>query len=357
MFRLFCRRFVGRLSSWRFAPKRFMVRLPYSESIAIRQLAAISFAAMLLACSTPAAVAQKASANPGASPADEPRKAVAKARKTTAQGANIASGAISTIEAQGDTLTIEERTGKKRAFVLTGRTRFTKAKRAADKGDFKAGDTVIVHYRRSRSDDSLIASDVADAASWSWLTEVRKNTTEAVVVEITDDTLSVTVKPEKTPLEYAVSEKTMWRKAGKEAEAGAFKPGDRVYVVPRSLPSGKIMARAVSDSAAGAAQEKERTAASVRGVLLSVDPAAHRLSMKTAAGDTRSLAYSDETELLQSGKTLPLTKLKPGLAISARLRHEAGDDVVVWRVTIEAARKSAPVKRRPSTKKGDGKAM
>jgi hypothetical protein len=184
-----------------------------------------------------------------------------------------------------------------------------------------------------------------------WLSGLRKNTTLAVIKVVTDDTLSVTVGADNLPFDYTISDKTRWAKAGKEVDGTAFKPGDHVYVVPRSLPSGSIMAKAVADTPSGAVQEKERLALSVHGTVTSVDMAAHKCVLKTVAGDTRNLAFSDETEMVMSGKTVPLTNLKSGLHVAARIRHEAGGDEVVWRITVESLRKpTAPKKRAPAGK-------
>jgi len=185
-----------------------------------------------------------------------------------------------------------------------------------------------------------------------WLAAMRKTTTAAIVKLITDDTLSVTIGPENIPLDYTISEKTRWEKGGKEVDSTAFKPAERVFVVPRSLPSGSIMARAVADTTAGAAQEKERMAASVHGTILKVEMAAHKLTVKTAAADTRNLAFTDETEVVLAGKNVPLATLKTGLHISARVRHEPGGDEEAWRITIETSRRPSTAKKTPATSAG-----
>ena len=134
-----------------------------------------------------------------------------------------------------------------------------------------------------------------------------------------EDTLSVSVGTEQVPADYAISDKTRWEKAGKEVEPTAFKAGDRAASCPCSLPSGAIMARAVADSIAGAAQEKERLAASVRLTIASVEAEAHKLTLKTAAGDIRNLAYTDETEVVMGGKPQSLATLKSGMHVAARI--------------------------------------
>ena len=72
--------------------------------------------------------------------------------------------------------------------------------------------------------------------------------------------------------------------------------------------------------------------------------AAHKLVLKTVSGDTRNLAFSDDTEFLINAKPTPLSKLAAGLHVAARIRHEAGDEVV-WRITVEAAKKRTVTKK------------
>jgi hypothetical protein len=282
----------------------------------------------------------------------------APARKSAAsKSANVKSGTITALDAAADTLTLQERTGKSGVYVLSARTHYNRQRRAGQRSDFKPGDAAVLHFRKSRTDGALLVTELDDPASWSWLSELRKSTASAVVKEITDDTLSVTVGADNVPLDYTISDKTRWEKAGKEVEPSAFKAGDHVYIIPRSLPSGSIMARAVADTNAGAVQEKERLATSVHGTIASVDMAAHKLVMQTVAGDTRSLAFGEDTEVVRSSKPQPLSTLRPGLHVAARIRHEAGGDETVWRITIEAPRKSSPARKRVPSGKGVAKGI
>lgn len=271
-------------------------------------------------------------------------------KTTTSKSANVKRGEIAALEASGDTLILKERTGKSETYVLTDKTHYTKDRHASEKQDFKVGNEVFVHFRRSRTDGALLITELADVASWNWLSELRKNTTVAVIKEIDETGLTVTVGTDAIPVSYTISDKTRWSKDGKEVSAADFKPGDKVYVVPRSLPSGSIMARAVADTNTGADTEKERLATSVHGTIQSVDSQAHKLTMKTLAGDTRSLAYTDETEFISNRKLMPLAMLKSGLKVTARIKHLEGDDEIAWRITIDSAstRKTSPTKKKPT---------
>ena len=282
---------------------------------------------------------------------DGPAATAQRGKAPSSKSPNVKNGDIVAFDAAADTLMLRDHAGKSAVYVVTPKTHYNRNRHATQRSDFKIGDSVVLHFRKSRTDGALLVSELDDPASWTWISGLRKTTTAAVVKVITDDTLSVTVGSDNLPLDYTISDKTRWDKAGKEVDASAFKPGDHVYVVPRSLPSGSIMARAVADSTSGAAQEKERLALSVHGTITSIDMAAHKCVLKTVAGDTRTLAFSDALEIVASGKTLPQTALKSGLHVAARIRHEAGGDEVIWRITIESLRKpSVPKKRAPAGK-------
>jgi len=313
-------------------------QIPGASSICV-------FALLVLACHC--ASGQDAAVPPDKSVTSAPAKRATAASKSP----NVKNGEISVIDAAADTLTLRDRTGKPAVYVLTDKTHYTKNRRPAERASFKVGDTVVLHFRKSRTDGALLVTELDDAASWAWLTEMRKTTTPATITLITDNTLSVTVGQDSLPFDYTISDKTRWEKAGKEVEAAAFKSGDKVFVVPRSLPSGSVMARAVADSTSGAVQEKERLATSVHGVIVSVDLAGHLVVVKTVAGDTRNFAISDDTEVVVSSKNMPLATLKQGLHVVVRVKHEAGDEVA-WRFTVESGKRTSTVRKRTSTSKG-----
>lgn len=311
-----------------------------------RKTVVLAAGILLLTTAQSWALAQDKAAAPAPSSAPSPATKTA-----SSKSANVKNGDIAALDVAADTLTLRERTGSPTVYVLTLKTHYTRNRRAAQRSDFKVGDPVVLHFRRSRTDGALLVSELDDLASWTWLSALRKATTPAVVKVITGDTLSVAIGTESLPFDYTVSEKTRWEKAGKEVDGAAFKPGDHVYVVPRTLPSGSIMAKAVADSLTGAAQEKERLALSVHGTVTQVDMAAHKCVLKTVTGDTRSLAFNDDTEMVVNGKSVPLANLKAGMHVAARIRHEAGGDEVAWRITVESPRKSTvPKKRAPAAK-------
>lgn len=316
--------------------------MPYldSNSCSVIPLVRLACAIALLVSVCINAGAQDAAVPPDKSAPGEPKQ-----RTTTSKSPNVRNGEISAIDAIGDTLTLHERTGKPAVYVLTDKTHYTKNRRIAERTDFKVGDTVVLRFRKSRTDGAQLVTELDDAASWNWLAELRKMTMPATIALITDNTLSVKVGVEALPFDYTISDKTRWEKGGHEVDVNGFKAGDRVFVVPRSLPSGAVMARAVSDTTAGAIQEKERLATSVHGVVVSVDLPGHLVVVKTVGGDTRKFAISDETEIIVNSKPMPLGTLRQGLHVVVRVRHDAEGDEIAWRFTVESTKRASTVKK------------
>lgn len=278
-----------------------------------------------------------------APPAQPPVKSVVSVR-TSSRSANIKTGEIVALDAETETLTLKDRTGKSTLYVLTEKTRCLKAHRMVQTADFKVGETVTLRLRKSRSGGPPLIVELSDPATALWLRGLRSKTVSGPIKEISEESLTLAVGPDE--LNYTLSEKTRWSRGGKEIPASEFKAGDRVFVVPRALPSGALMARAVSDTENGAAQLKERTARSVKGVLQNLDAGAHKLTLATVAGDLRTLPYTDETEVRMSGKTLPLSVLKVGQHIGLSLKKDEEGEQFITRITLtttkRAPRRAAP---------------
>ena len=261
-----------------------------------------------------------------------------KSSKSTPKSPNVKFGELAALNVEEGTIQIKDKLGKTTDYALTEKTRFLKGKQEAEASAFKPGETVVVHIRKARDGGDPQAMEVADKASWTWLDDVKRNTTEAVITSLEDEELAVAVGAEKIPLAYKVSDKTTWSRNGKPASAADFKAGDKVNIVPRSLPSGAIMARAVSDTPQAAAQLKERQATSVHGIVRTIDAAGYKLTVETPTSDMRLVQGNAETEVVQKSKALPWTALHVGQHVGARLRHDYAGDSICWRITIETGK-------------------
>lgn len=258
--------------------------------------------------------------------------------KTVPKSPNVKPGELVALNAEDGTLQLKDKLGKTTAYAVTEKTRFLKGKREVEASAFKPGEAIVVHIRKARDGGDAQAVEVADKASWAWLEDVKRSMTEAIITSVEDDELTVAVGAEKIPLAYKVSDKTTWSRNGKSASASDFKAGEKVCVIPRSLPSGAIMARAVSDTPQAAAQLKERQATSLHGVIKTVDAAGYKLMVETTSSDMRLVQGNAETEVVQKSKAMPWTALHPGQHVGARLRHDYAGDAICWRITIETGK-------------------
>ena len=309
---------------------------------------------LLLLVSFPLAIARAQNANPPPSVAPPAKTAPAppvrtgktgkrRASRSTTKSANVKTGTITAIDASAGTVSIQERAGQKDTFDTSENTRCWKARKTAELADFKPGDVVVVHLRRSRSTGEQTVDQMLDNASWDWLQSLRKNTTVGSITALEDDALAANVGDENLPMTYRLSDTTYWMRAGKPCAATDFHVGDKVYIVPRSLPSGGILARVVSDQPDGAAQGKERQARSVSGNIQILDAALSTLTLHTDAGDTRTLLLTAQTEVRRGSKPLPRSVLRVGQHVRVRVTHDDKDQEIAARVTLEAAKKRPPL--------------
>lgn len=278
-------------------------------------------------------------------------------RPSTTRATNVRTGALVSIDTETATLTLKPRTGPETVYRYTEKTLMLRAKKPVDITAFKAGDTVILRFRKSSVGPPSLY-DLVDDASWAWLSRVRRETTLVTIREITEDELRAVEGPDSTEIAYRITEKTLWGKSGAAASAADFQPGERVHVVPRLLPSGGIMALAVSDATEGAARLKERTRRTVNGTVKAFDAARKILSLRTAAGEDRELVVAPNCLVRREAKDVPLSAVRPGQSVTAHLkRNDVGEQEVV-RITIQAAKRAlrerTPPRNRPSSpRQGD----
>ena len=138
-------------------------------------LVALPTAILLTPLALPAANAQVPTAAPAAS------SGAAQTGKTSAsKSANVKNGEIAAFDAAGDALTLRDHAGKSAVYVVTPKTHYNRNRRVAQRTDFKTGDLVVLHFRRSRTDGALLVSELDDPASWTWISALRKSTTAAI---------------------------------------------------------------------------------------------------------------------------------------------------------------------------------
>lgn len=260
-----------------------------------------------------------------------------KQTRSSSSGAIIQAGTLVSIDPTNATLILKPRTGPEQTFRYSETTTIYRNKTRASVNEFTSGTPIVVRYRRSSAGPPNLY-DLADSASWEWLDRVRHATTRVTIREITEDYLHVVEGTDQAEIEYRITANTQWSRGGKPVSPGDFKPGERVYVAPRLMARGRILALAVSDSANSANILKERTRPTVTGEVTAVDLAAKMLSLRTVAGDARELALSSDCKVRQSSKDVSPDALRVGQTVTAHLRRNEQGERLVTLITIQAKR-------------------
>lgn len=258
-------------------------------------------------------------------------------RKSSPRAANVQTGTLVSIDEAGATLTLKPRSGPDIAYRLTEKTHLLRGKRPAEISAFKPGETVVARFRKSSVGPASLY-DLCDKASWEWISRLRRETTLVTIKEITEEGIRAAEGAEGAELDYRVTEKTQLSLHGRPATVSDLKAGDRVYVVPRLLPGGNVMAIAISDAVDSAARLKERTRFTVTGTVKTMDAAKKTISLHSAAGDDRDIALASDCIARAASKDVPLTALRPGQTVTVHLTRNEEGEQVANRITIQTKR-------------------
>ena len=140
------------------------------------------------------------------------------------------------------------------------------------------------------------------------------------------DEKTLVVKPAGggTPLTLRLTPKTLCRKGGADATAGAFAPGSSVAVITRGLPSGLLMAALVSDAPADAARERALLKpVRLSGHVLDVQPDQNLLTVAALKPKGRRvIAVGPDTRIKVRKEDATLDDLKPGMRVAVRLGRQ-----------------------------------
>ena len=267
--------------------------------------------------------------------------------KTTSP--NVKFGTLVSVDSEAATLVLKPKTGADITYRLTEKTKVLRDRKAVESSTFKAGDSIVVRFRKSSVGPASLY-DLTDRPSWDWLSRIRRETTQVTIQEINEDALEAV--DSGAPIAYRITEKTSWAKSGKPSSAADFKAGEKVYVVPRLLPSGGIMAIAVSDSTDSAAKLKERSRIYVTGTVKVINPEKRLLNLQSVAGDNRELPIAESCVVRKESKDQPLSAVKPGQTVTVRLARDDENEQHITRITIQTkkaakSRPPAPAKKTP----------
>src|SRR5258708_15036317 len=86
-----------------------------------------------------------------------------------------------------------------------------------------------------------------------------------------------------------ITKKPIGKKGKSPATSADFKPGSKVYVAPRMLPSGGIMAIGISETPQATARLKERSKPTLSGTVKAISAEKKTLSIHSLRCDDRNL--------------------------------------------------------------------
>lgn len=305
-----------------------------------------SLFALLLCLPALPAFAQDEPPNQPPSPTAKAKPKTTPPKKTAkSKTANLKIGLITAIDAENSTISLNEKTATN-TYTLTERTRYRKNKAAVELEAFKVGEQATLKLRKVRNKDEYVVQELHDAASWEQIDAIRHKQMQVTIRKIEEGELAVTFGSEKEPFVYVVSGKTHWSRAGKDASPENFKVGETVTVVPRSLPSGNVMAAIVADSMQEATRTKERHARSVTGQITSLDSKEWHVVLSLSPQETREFTYSPQTLVKLGSRPMTVAALKIGQRIRASLKQVDEKLPEAYRITIEA-KKTTLLKPKP----------
>ena len=290
---------------------------------------------LLLCLPTLSSLAQDEPPTPTPTTTKSTPKTTTPKKSAKSKTANLKIGLITAIDAANSTLTLNEKTATN-TYTLTEKTRYRKNKKAVELEAFKVGEQATLKLRKVRNKDEYVVQEIADATSWEQLDAIRHKQMQVTLRKIEDGELAVTFGSEKEPFVYVTSEKTHWSRAGKDASPENFKVGEVVTIVPRSLPSGNVMAAIVADSMQEATRTKERHARSVTGQITALDGNKWHIVLALNPQEIREFTYSPKTLVKLGSRSMTVAALKIGQRIRASLKQIAEELPEAYRITIEA---------------------
>lgn len=270
-------------------------------------------------------------------------------RKASSTSNNTQGGTLVSMDTDTATVVLKTRLGTNVNYRYTEKTHLYHDKKACEIAAFKAGEPIVVRFKKSKVGAQELY-DLSDKVSWEWINRIRHEMTLVTVKEMADDSLTATEGPDNAPIEYRITDKTQFAKNGKPATAADFKAGDKVYVAPRLLPRGNLMAVAIADRTDSTAQLKERTGRYVTGTLLAFDTTKKTIGMRSLANDERELPLAPDCTVKMASKQVTLAALRQGQNITVRLAKDDENEVVVTNISILSKKPTKKPIKKPTIK-------
>jgi hypothetical protein len=216
-------------------------------------------------------------------------------------------------------------------------TRFWRKHAPGDRSDFKVGDAVGVRIRNDVS--PALLREIADAATWKWLTKVRTETLACTLLRVDSEGVTVLLG-DGTVFTYRPTVKTRCSLQGQPVNVVELDPGKRLYVRGRLQSNLDTWLVSISDNPKLPTKEGEkpkplRLAAFgiLRGPLERHLPS-HRIFDIRYENRILHITYGPRTVFLSEGKkTLP-TQMRIGQEVRIAYKRDGFGRLVATKVEL-----------------------
>lgn len=261
-------------------------------------------------------------------------------------GANerIREGVLVSYDPHRESIALRQANGLTYCYHVTEQTLYRKDWQPALAQDFATGEKVLLTVRLKRDGTAFEALGLFDPASYRHLQQLAEEPTKIVITEVSAGGITGSLALPQPALEaepsvhYLCDRKTHWIREGKEGSEREFQAGQEVWVSPKGIIGGEVVANAIADKKESLLTAYRVPAINVRGRLISYLPSNGTLQLRTLDGENHTYSFTSPPELLQRAKSISqetlLAAIPNRFPVCVRLFRTPSSEFVI-RITIE----------------------
>ncbi len=252
-------------------------------------------------------------------------------------------GSLVSYDPQQETVVLLQQNRITYSYRVTDRTVYKKNRLPAIAQDFVTGEKVVLTIRLNRDATSFEALGVFDPPSYRQLKLQAKQPLPIVLKEILAGSLTGSYTGSERDIQghelrYLFDNQTHWIAKDKVGRANDFQLGHLVWIAPRSVQGGDVVARVVADREDSLTKAYRVPAQNTRGTLISYLQDTNSLQLRTKDGETHTYHFATPPELFQRAKPISqetlLAAIPNRFPVCVRILRTPSSEFVV-RITIE----------------------
>jgi Cu/Ag efflux protein CusF len=252
---------------------------------------------------------------------------------------NLIRGTLVSTDIQNKKVTLSI-SGKENTYGLTDHTQFWRGRKTTQIADFKIGEQVAARFRNNTNGAPTLY-ELTDPPGMTWLIHMRRDIIMAKVKEATEKNVKVEEGEDRAEFIYHVGPKSAFYKSGHAAAPTDFKPGDTIWIAPRLLPGGSVMALSASDTENELKTIKNRNKKTLRGVLRIITSGNSPLKILSDDGVESEWPLAENCTVYLKSKSVGITALQTGMRVTLHFIDLPNDAKSIQRITIVNGRKKA----------------